>query len=57
VEVEYKGARISNMDLDSVLKRKPEIALVDELAHTNAPGLDHAKRWQNVEDLHERAAK
>jgi two-component system sensor histidine kinase KdpD len=39
------------MDLDWVLKRKPEIALVDELAHTNAPGLRHPKRWQDVEDL------
>jgi two-component system sensor histidine kinase KdpD len=41
------------MDLEWVLKRKPEIALVDELAHTNAPGLRHTKRWQDVEDLRE----
>jgi two-component system sensor histidine kinase KdpD len=39
------------MDLEAVLARKPEIALVDELAHTNAPGLRHPKRWQDVEDL------
>ena len=39
------------MDLDAVLARKPEVALVDELAHTNAPGSRHAKRWQDVEDL------
>ena len=39
------------MDLDAVLARKPEIALVDELAHTNAPGSRHPKRWQDVEDL------
>ena len=39
------------MDLDAVLARKPEVALVDELAHTNAPGSRHPKRWQDVEDL------
>ncbi len=51
VEVPYKGARPEDMDLDAVLARKPEIALVDELAHTNAPGLRHQKRWQDVEEL------
>jgi two-component system sensor histidine kinase KdpD len=49
----YKGATLEDMDLEWVLKRKPEIALVDELAHTNAPGLRHTKRWQDVEDLRE----
>src|ERR1700704_2000478 len=49
--VSYKGATLEDMDLDWVLKRKPEIALVDELAHTNAPGLRHQKRWQDVEEL------
>jgi len=49
--IAYKGARLEDMNLDWVLARKPEIALVDELAHTNAPGLKHAKRWQDVEDL------
>ena len=49
--VTYKGATIEDMDLDLVLARKPEIALVDELAHTNAPGLRHEKRWQDVEAL------
>jgi two-component system sensor histidine kinase KdpD len=39
------------MDVDWILGRKPEIALVDELAHTNAPGLRHQKRWQDVEEL------
>ncbi len=39
------------MDLDAVLARKPEVVLVDELAHTNAPGSRHAKRWQDVEEL------
>jgi two-component system sensor histidine kinase KdpD len=49
--VSYKGATLEDMDIDWVLTRKPEIALVDELAHTNAPGLRHAKRWQDVEEL------
>jgi len=49
--VSYKGATLEDMNLDWVLKRKPEIALVDELAHTNAPGLRHPKRWQDIEDL------
>ncbi|HVH62936.1 MAG TPA: sensor histidine kinase KdpD [Candidatus Dormibacteraeota bacterium] len=47
----YKGTTIHDMDLEWVLKRKPEIALVDELAHTNAPGMRHHKRWQDVEQL------
>jgi len=51
VKVAYKGTTLEDMDLDAVLARKPEIALVDELAHTNAPGLRHQKRWQDVEDL------
>ncbi len=51
VRVEYRGATLEDMDLEAVLARKPEIALVDELAHTNAPGLRHPKRWQDVEDL------
>lgn len=49
--VAYKGAELEDLDLDGVLARKPEIALVDELAHTNAPGLRHQKRWQDVEAL------
>lgn len=49
--VAYKGTTIEDMDADWVLERKPEIALVDELAHTNVPGLRHPKRWQDVEDL------
>lgn len=51
VRVSYRGAVLEEMDLDAVLRRKPEIALVDELAHTNAPGVRHEKRWQDVEDL------
>ncbi len=40
-----------SFDLDATLARKPEFVLVDELAHTNAPGCRHAKRWQDVEEL------
>ncbi len=49
--VEYKGADLEEMDLDAILARKPEVAVVDELAHTNAPGSKNEKRWQDVEDL------
>jgi two-component system, OmpR family, sensor histidine kinase KdpD len=49
--VEYRGTILEDMDLGAVLDRRPEIALVDELAHTNAPGLRHQKRWQDVEEL------
>ncbi len=49
--VPYRGTVLEEMNLDAVLRRRPEIALVDELAHTNVPGLRHAKRWQDVEDL------
>jgi two-component system sensor histidine kinase KdpD len=51
VRVPYRGTVLEEMDLDAVLQRKPEIVLVDELAHTNVPGVRHAKRWQDVEDL------
>jgi two-component system sensor histidine kinase KdpD len=50
-KVTYKGAALEDMDLDALLLSRPEIALVDELAHTNAPGLRNAKRWQDVEEL------
>jgi two-component system, OmpR family, sensor histidine kinase KdpD len=49
--VTYRGVGIPEMDLDAVLARRPEVALVDELAHTNAPGSRHAKRWRDVRDL------
>jgi two-component system sensor histidine kinase KdpD len=49
--VSHRGVELTDMDLEGVLERSPEIALVDELAHTNAPGLRHAKRWQDVADL------
>ncbi|MFE1238043.1 universal stress protein [Streptomyces tendae] len=47
----YRGQVFSEMDLDAVLARRPQIALVDELAHTNVPGCRNAKRWQDVEEL------
>ncbi|WP_431683354.1 ATP-binding protein [Kitasatospora sp. KL5] len=50
-EAGYRGARFTEMDLDAVLARRPEVALVDELAHTNVPGSRHAKRWEDVEVL------
>src|ERR1700751_4039427 len=49
--LEYRGGTFQEMDLDAVLARKPEIALVDEFAHTNVPGSRNAKRWQDVEEL------
>jgi two-component system, OmpR family, sensor histidine kinase KdpD len=47
----YRGATFTEMDLDAVLARHPEVALVDELAHTNVPGSRNAKRWQDVDEL------
>jgi two-component system sensor histidine kinase KdpD len=50
--VGYRGTRLEEMDLDAVLRRRPKIALVDELAHTNVPGSGrHGKRWQDVLEL------
>src|SRR6202011_497196 len=49
--VPYKGTVLEEMDVDAAIRRRPKIALVDELAHTNAPGLPHEKRWQDVEQL------
>ena len=49
--VTYRGAALEEMDLAAVLARPPQVALVDELAHTNAPGSPHAKRWQDIEKL------
>ena len=50
-KLEYRGQVFEEMDLDGLLKRRPEIALVDELAHTNVPGSRNAKRWQDAEEL------
>ena len=50
--VDYRGRRLEEMDLDAILRRQPEVALVDELAHTNVPGSGrHDKRWQDVLDI------
>ncbi|MGH6949644.1 MAG: universal stress protein, partial [Vitreimonas sp.] len=48
---EYKGQWLEEMDLDAIIARRPQIVLVDELAHTNAPGSRHPKRYQDVLDL------
>ena len=49
--IEYRGARFEEMDLDAVIARHPQVALVDELAHTNVPGSRNAKRWEDIEAL------
>ncbi len=49
--IEYQGVLLPEMDTDKVLQRNPRVALVDELAHTNAPGSRHEKRWQDVQEL------
>lgn len=51
LEIPYRGTLLPEFDLDAALARQPEIILIDELAHTNAPGVRHAKRWQDVEEL------
>ncbi|GAA3389887.1 sensor histidine kinase KdpD [Streptomyces roseoviridis] len=50
-ELAYRGTTFPEMDIDAVLARRPAVALVDELAHTNVPGSRNAKRWQDVEEL------
>src|SRR6202453_464952 len=47
----YKGMVLAEMDIDAILQRRPKLALVDELAHTNAPGSRHPKRYMDVEEL------
>jgi two-component system, OmpR family, sensor histidine kinase KdpD len=49
--ISYRGVQLFEMDIDAVLRRKPDLVLVDELAHTNAPGSRHIKRYQDVEEL------
>ena len=51
IEVEYHGTTLSEMDVEAVIARHPQVALIDELAHTNAPGVRHAKRWKDIEDI------
>src|SRR4051812_569153 len=50
-EVQYRGTLIKEFDLDAAIARKPQLVLLDELAHTNAPGSRHPKRWQDVDEL------
>ncbi len=49
--VSYRGTQLEEMDLPAVLARKPELCLIDELAHTNAPGVEHEKRYEDVRDV------
>ncbi|NMZ99455.1 sensor histidine kinase [Pseudomonas lundensis] len=51
VRSQYRGVQLEEMDLDGLLEARPALALVDELAHSNAPGSRHAKRWQDVQEL------
>ncbi|WP_281063757.1 sensor histidine kinase KdpD [Sphingomonas sp. LaA6.9] len=51
LSIPYQGHVISEMDIDAILERRPQLVLVDELAHTNAPGSRHPKRYQDVEEL------
>ena len=50
-QIDYRGQSLSEMDLDAILKRKPALVLVDELAHTNAEGSRHPKRWMDVAEI------
>ncbi|MER7009115.1 ATP-binding protein [Dactylosporangium sp. NPDC000555] len=50
-DLTYRDAAFTELDLDALLARRPEVALVDELAHTNVPGSEHAKRWRDVDVL------
>ncbi|GAB2557524.1 sensor histidine kinase [Kribbella endophytica] len=49
--IDHRGASFTELDIDALLARRPEVALVDELAHTNVPGSRNAKRWQDVDEL------
>jgi two-component system, OmpR family, sensor histidine kinase KdpD len=49
--VEYRGTKVEEMDLPAIFHRAPELCLIDELAHTNPPGLEHAKRYEDIEDV------
>src|SRR5436190_13383820 len=51
LSAEYRGVTLTEMDLDAVLRRHPQLALVDEFAHTNAPGARHRKRYQDILEL------
>ena len=49
--VDYKGIKLREVDLNGILKRNPEVVLIDELAHTNAPGMRHQKRYEDIEEI------
>lgn len=49
--IEYRGVTLEDMDVEAIIARRPQVAIVDELAHSNVPGARHAKRWQDVLDL------
>ena len=51
IRSEYRGVTLEEMDLDGLLRLKPQLVLVDEMAHSNAPGSRHAKRWQDIQEL------
>ncbi|MEZ1321109.1 sensor histidine kinase KdpD [Pseudomonas fluorescens] len=51
VRSEYRGVMLEEMDLDGILAARPKLVLVDELAHSNAPGSRHTKRWQDIQEL------
>src|SRR5262249_16270494 len=51
LQTEYRGVELTEMNLDAVLARRPQLVLVDEFAHTNAPGARHPKRYQDVLEL------
>lgn len=51
INVEYHGTTLSEMDVEAVIARRPQVALIDELAHTNASGVRHPKRWRDIEDI------
>ncbi len=50
-ELRYRDTVLPELDLPGILRRAPELCLIDELAHSNAPGVEHAKRWEDVEDI------
>jgi len=50
-EVTYRGTTVEEMDLPAIFRRAPELCLIDELAHTNAPGLEHRKRHEDIDDV------
>lgn len=53
-QINYRGIELTEFDLDGALKRNPTIILIDEMAHTNVPGLRHEKRWQDINELLDR---